>query len=230
MIKKHESKNKKHILKRLLLSSRCKICAEVIPIEKDFCNKCSLEKIRIAEDKISSLILTNKSFDAITSPFYYDEPINKCIRNLKYNNFKAAGNFLAEEIADVIERDFSDENPDFVTCIPLSKSRKREKIFNHGEIIAKDISKVFDIAFAPDLLIKTKNTKSQVTLSADERKTNLKNAFRVNRKYNIKDKTILICDDVMTTGSTLEECSKTLKKAGAKRVICSVAALNSKDL
>lgn len=230
MIRKRKNKTKTHLLKRLLLSNRCKLCSEVLPIEEDFCNKCSVEKIRVTEDKISSLIFTGKHFDALTSPFYYDNPVDKCIQNLKYNNFKPASEFLATEMSDVIERDFKNENPDFITCIPMTRRRKRKRIFNHGEIIAKRISKTFGTEFAPDLLKKIKNTKPQVNLSANERETNLKGAFQVNGKYDIKNKTILICDDVITTGSTLEECAKTLKKSGAKRVICTVAAFNNKDL
>lgn len=230
MIKKYENKTKTHILKRLLLSNRCNLCAEVLPIESDVCDKCSVEKIRVTEDKISSLIFTGKQFDALTSPFYYDDPIDKCIWNLKYNNFKPASEFLASEMSDVIERDFKNENPDFITCIPMTKRRKRKRIFNHGEVIARRIGKAFDIDFAPDLLKKIKNTKPQVNLSAKERQTNLKGAFAINSKYDIKNKTILICDDVITTGSTLEECAKVLKKAGAKRIICAVAAFNNKDL
>ncbi len=230
MIIKHSDKTKRHILKRLLLSSRCKLCGEVISIEKDFCDKCSVEKIRVPEEKISSLVFTNKNFDALTAPFYYDNPIDKSIHKFKYNNFKPAGEFLSSEMIDVIERDFKDENPDFITCIPMTWQRKRKRVFNHGEVIAKRISKAFDVDFAPDLLKKIKNTKPQVSLNAKERETNLKGAFQVNSKYDIKNKTIFICDDVITTGSTLEECAKVFRKAGAKRVICAVSALNHKDL
>lgn len=224
-----ERKTKTHILKRLLLSSRCKICAEVIPLEKEFCDKCSVEKIRVSEEQISSLIFSKNHFDNLTAPFVYDKPVDKCIQNLKYNNYKPAGFFLASEMAVVIERDFKNENPDFITCIPMSKSRKRKRIFNHGGVIAKRLSQDFGITFAPDLLKKIKNTKPQVNLNAKERKTNLIGAFSINKKYDIKNKSILICDDVITTGSTLEECAKALKDAGAERVICAVSALNHKD-
>ena len=82
---------------------------------------------------------------------------------------------------------------------------------------------------AYDLLIKIKDTPTQVNLKHEERLTNLKGAFEANKKYNIKGKTILLCDDVITTGSTLSECAKVLKKSGAKRVICVTAAINHND-
>ena len=230
MRKKPEYKVKKHILSRMIFSNRCRICAEVLPINQDVCDNCSVEKIRVSEEKIASLVFTNRQIDGLTAPFYYDEPIKKCIHNFKYNNFKKASEFLSTEMINVIERDFKDENPDYITCIPMSKRRKTKKVFNQGEVLIKYISKAFDRKYTPDLLKKVKNTVPQARLDGKERLSNLKGAFKINEKYDIKDKTVLICDDVITTGSTFEECAKVLKKAGAKRVICAVSAFNSKNM
>ena len=75
--------------------------------------------------------------------------------------------------------------------------------------------------FFPDFLVRTKNTKPQIELRKKERENNLKNVFAVNKKYRelVRGKKILLIDDVMTTGATVENCAKTLKKCGARKVV-----------
>ena len=219
----------KDILHRLIFTNRCRLCMKVIPLADTLCEDCKTEKLRVPENFFSTKTYSQKSFDNLTSPFYYDSHIRQGIHNLKYNNYSKCGEFLSMEMAEVMERDFADEGPDFITCVPMSKKRKREKDFNQCEILIKHIGKVYGYKPIPNLLIKSKHTPTQVNLKYKERLTNLKGAFEVNKKYDVKNKTVLICDDVITTGSTLNECSRTLKKAGAKRVICVTAAINHND-
>lgn len=219
----------KHIFRSLLFTNRCRLCMKVIPFSDTLCEDCETEKFRIPETFFSVKTYSQKAFDNLTSPFYYDSVIRKGIHNLKYNGYGKCGEFLAMEMAEVICRDFANEEPDFITCVPMSKKRKREKGFNQCECLIRHIGKVFGYKPVPRLLIKTKHTPTQVNLKYEERIKNLKGAFKVNEKYDIKGKTILLCDDVITTGSTLSECSRTLKKAGAERVICVTAAINHND-
>lgn len=218
-----------NLLQRFIFSNRCRLCAKVISVSDTLCEDCKVEKLRIPEKFFNSKVYSSKSFDKHTSPFYYDSPVRDGIHNLKYRGFKRCSEFFATEMAEVIERDFFDEEPDFITCVPMSKKRRREKEYNQSEYLIKHISKIFGYKPTPDLLIKIKDTPTQVNLGYKERLTNLKGAFEANRKYDIRGKTVLLCDDVMTTGSTLSECSKALKKAGAKRVLCVTAAINHKS-
>lgn len=219
-----------NLFQRFIFSNRCRLCAEVIPINRILCDKCNPEKHRVPSEELSRQILNNRSFDKHTCPFYYESCIRKGIHRFKYDGYKRCSEFFSEEMIKVIERDFEDEKPDFITCVPMTKKKKREREYNQCDYLIKHISKAFGFKFTPDILIKTKNTPSQVTLSGKERLNNLKGAFDVNKKYNIKDCTILLCDDVITTGSTLEECSRTLKKAGAKRVICATIAMRNESI
>lgn len=216
-------------LQRLLFANRCRLCAKLIPINRNLCSDCNADRIRVPKNYFSSKVYQEKSFDKSTAPFFYKSPVKECILNLKYNNFKRSSEYLATEMVNVIERDFADENPDFITCVPMSRKRKREKSYNQCDYLIKHISKVFGMKPSYDLLVKIKDTPTQVSSGYKERITNLKNAFVTNKKYDIKGKTILLCDDIITTGSTLNECSKALKKAGAARVICATAAVNDKD-
>lgn len=214
------------LLSRIIYSNRCRLCAKVMPLNEDICDDCNVEEIRIPENNLKSFVYTDRHFDAFTSPFYYDEPVKKCIHNFKFHSFRRASEFLSKEMIEVIARDFADENPDYLICVPMTKKRKSKRGYNQCEILIRIIAKAFNMKATPELLIKTRNTPPQVGLNYQQRKTNLNGAFAVNKKFNVKDKTVLICDDVFTTGSTLNECSKVLKKAGAKRVICVTCTLN----
>ncbi|MBI2577938.1 MAG: ComF family protein [Candidatus Wildermuthbacteria bacterium] len=108
--------------------------------------------------------------------------------------------------------------------VPLHKKRLRWRGFNHAELLAKELSLGLAIPLAANLLVKTKATLAQAELSEKERKTNVKDAFRVISPSSVKNKNILLVDDVYTTGSTLRECAKVLKKAGAFRIFGIVAA------
>lgn len=216
-----------NLFQRFVFLNRCRLCATVIPINKTLCHGCNPEKNRILQEELSRQIMTTRSFDKHTCPFYYEGCIRTGIHKFKYDGHKRCSEFFAEEMVNVIERDFEDEKPDFITCVPMTKKKKRMRQYNQCDYLIKHISKAFGYKFTPDLLVKTKDTPSQVTLSGKDRLNNLKGAFNVNKKYDIKGRTILLCDDVMTTGSTLEECSKTLKKAGAERVICATIAIRN---
>ena len=113
---------------------------------------------------------------------------------------------------------------DYMVCVPMSKARLRKKGFNHSLLLAKDLSKLSNIIFLKDALIKIKDTKTQVGLNYDERKRNLKNSFILKEKYKntLKNKNILIVDDVFTTGSTINECAKALKLCGKANKIISI--------
>ena len=106
---------------------------------------------------------------------------------------------------------------DGIIPVPLSKRALRERGFNQSLLMAKVISKNLRIPAHMDMLLKIKDTLPQVGLNAKERKKNLRGAFKTSGKIN--KLRLLLLDDVMTTGATARECSKTLMSAGAKRLL-----------
>ena len=102
--------------------------------------------------------------------------------------------------------------------IPLHKRKHKQRGFNQAELIAKELSTVLLSTMLNDVLVKTKSTPAQVTLKKEQRKENIKGAFVCSLPERIQGKRILLVDDMFTTGATMEECSKTLKHAGAKEV------------
>jgi len=105
-----------------------------------------------------------------------------------------------------------------ITPVPLHKSRERWRGFNQASLLAEKIGKVMEWDFIPDLLVRTKYTLSQVRLKGDDRRINVENAFTLNTTYVIQNTSYVVFDDVVTTGSTLKEMAKVLKRAGAKKV------------
>ncbi len=111
------------------------------------------------------------------------------------------------------------KNIDYITPVPIHKNRMRTRGFNQSYILAKEISKYINIPVIPDLLLRTKNTKAQSGLTPIGRENNIKGAFVFNKNYNIYEKNIAIVDDIYTTGSTINECAKTLSYFRPKSII-----------
>lgn len=108
--------------------------------------------------------------------------------------------------------------------VPLHSSRKRWRGFNQSEILGRDLAKRFKHPYA-DLLLRNRYTKPQVELKKDERAKNVRGAFSLRQAQGIKGRDFILVDDVFTTGATMSECAKVLKRAGAKSVWAMAVAL-----
>ncbi len=191
------------------------VCYECLQrIEK--LNTIDLEKIFI--QKFGSDSFINKAF----SYFHFKDEsiIQTLIHELKYQNKRSIGIFLGEIIASSIKDDADFTSADALIPVPLHKIRFRERGYNQSELIAKGISKVIGIKVINDLLMRNRNTQTQTKLNFEERRENVKDAFYVSKKYKdfIPGKNFIIVDDVITTGSTINECGKALIQSGASKV------------
>lgn len=147
----------------------------------------------------------------------------KLIHQFKYQPYiKDLAKTLAGLLIEHLVR--SGENTDEIwqnsvlIPIPLDKNKLKSRGYNQAEELAKELSKILKVPVISDILVKIKSTRAQVELSAEKRQENIKNAFGVKDPAEIKNKKIFLVDDVYTTGSTMEECAKMLKEAGAKSV------------
>ncbi len=175
--------------------------------------------------------------DLYCSTDYNNHLIKKLIHSFKYHPFVRE---LSQSLSSIIISHFQliDNKPDFYPCskrakvasnyvlvpVPLEKKRIKRRGFNQAELLAQELSCFLKLAVISNCLIKIKKTLPQVNLNNKNRKDNLKGTFCLKNKQFIKNKNILLIDDVYTTGSTLNECAKVLKKAGAKKVIGIVIA------
>ena len=102
--------------------------------------------------------------------------------------------------------------------VPLDKNKIKIRGYNQSEELAKELSKILQVPVVSNVLIKTRKTESQMKLNKEEREKNLENAFVIKNPEQISGKKIFLVDDVYTTGSTMQECTKTLKESGVKSV------------
>lgn len=161
------------------------------------------------------------TLDWIRSWAIYNEPLKTFIHALKYKNNRSLATTFAEAIAEVYKN-----NPysiDFITVVPLSKKRTRQRGYNQVALIAKALQSQINLKFQPEAICRIRNTETQVGKNVQERAINVIGAFRAN-PMQVQDKTILILDDVYTTGATLNACANALKNAGASRIIGITAA------
>ena len=106
-----------------------------------------------------------------------------------------------------------------VVPVPMQKMKRLSRLYNHAQILAEAIAVIIEKKIMADILLKTKNTKSQTGLARKYRIDNLSGSISVVNKQKIRGKKILLIDDVMTTGTTVNLCAQQLKKAGAKEVV-----------
>lgn len=116
------------------------------------------------------------------------------------------------------------QGPDVIIPVPLHRKRLQSRGFNQAVLLGEVFSTRLSIPMQTGTLLRIRQTEPQIELSVEERRSNVKGAFAVNEPERISDKRVLLLDDVMTTGSTVNECSKELKKAGALSVTVATVA------
>ena len=165
-------------------------------------------------------------FDRAVSFGEYAGALRGLIHLLKYDNVLPAAPVLGAKLAEAITqlRPFGAEPP-LLVPVPLHKSKRSERGFNQAELIvraaAKRLPQPLEVAA---VLKRQRPTHSQVGLTREERIANLRDAFRVIAPERVKGRTVIVVDDVMTTGTTVSECARVLKKAGAERVWATTVA------
>lgn len=131
-------------------------------------------------------------------------------------------------MANCVKSDFPRVNFDFICFVPFTKLQKIRRNFNQSELLAEHIAKLLEIPLK-DVLIKLFETESQHKKSIRNRSGNVFGVYDVKENADVKGKTVLLVDDIKTTGATLNECAWILKIRGAKEVYCVTAALTGKE-
>ncbi|MBI2035143.1 MAG: ComF family protein [Candidatus Liptonbacteria bacterium] len=159
---------------------------------------------------------------------YESQPARELIKGLKYSGITAAANELAEFLADFIKNSGLNLKNFYILPIPLSKKRMRERGFNQSELIARNFAKFLGIpsvAIISNAMLRVKHTRQQTKMpDYKERLENVAKCFSVIKEEEIKGRQFIIIDDVFTSGATSAEAVKTLKLAGARKIIVLCAA------
>lgn len=160
------------------------------------------------------------------SPFIFetDSTIQNIIHSIKYSKKFYAGKLLGEKIAIAIKSKLDYWKIDLIIPVPLHHLKKAERGYNQSDFIAKGLSKSARIPVSNRIIKRVRFTESQTKLGLKERERNVAGAFKVRNKKAIAGKNILLVDDVITTGATINECAKVLKENGAIKIFgCSAA-------
>ena len=203
----------------------CTGCWDSIqPYEGPKCGKCGLPLDSDSSITCGECIKDEPAYKSVRTFGLYKGPLRKAINLFKYHNMKR----LSKPLSAMILR-IEIPQVDAVIPIPLYKDRLRQREFNQSALLAKYTAKSTGTSLLVDCLVKVKDTMPQVGLSSRERRRNIRNAFGVEKKELIKGKVILLMDDVITTGATVRECSKVLKKAGAVNIYVMALAQGTRD-
>lgn len=153
-------------------------------------------------------------FSVLRSWSVFDDPVQEALHRLKYRRDIALGEALASQMVDFVR---GLEWPvDLIVPIPLGRKRLKERGYNQVGLIARPLAMALNLEYAPRVLARRRETRSQVGLGKEERRENVMNAFVAVER--VKGKTILVMDDVATTGSTLSAGAEAFLSSGAKDV------------
>lgn len=214
----------------------CEVCNEYLGSKSRqlefICDKC-LDSIPLApppQDLINKLITFFPNDDLALSQVCALFSVSgksdymEIIHSLKYRGYKRAGVEFGELLGRMlIAHDFTDY--DYLVPVPIHRARKRERGYNQSSKIAEGISRVLTIPIDEQIIVRAKYTMTQTMLNAEERKYNLSKAFSAGSKcVQAKGKKVLLIDDVLTTGSTLNTCANEILTFGARRVDAAVLA------
>ncbi len=204
----------------------CPQCLQKLNTHKSFCYQC---KLKSDDFEIHKKCQKNVYYDKIIVNFHYrDRVIKKLIKDGKfYGRQEILIDFWQHLSTLFLEKEKLEKKEDYIIiATPMDFFRKIIRWYNQSEVLSKSISKNLGLEYNFKIIKKIKNTKQQSKLTKKEREKNLKNSFKINKRYikQIKWKTIILVDDVISTWTTINEIAKILKENKVKKVIWLIIA------
>jgi ComF family protein len=228
----------------IIYPPRCAICSRFLwkaplirePDSAFFCSVCMLDFRHVTsplcpicgqpfpsgatEDHLCEDCLRKRPFyETVWAPYRYEGAILEAIHQLKYASKSLVADALGPLLARFTEKRISTREAVLAMPVPLHPRRVRERGFNQSLLLARHVSRRLHIDLDFLSLRRVRYTPPQTRLARKERKQNVRGAFELRTRDRVKKKTILLVDDVVTTGNTLNECARILRRGGASRVI-----------
>jgi ComF family protein len=205
----------------------CESCRSRAPrITAPFCAKCSEPFSGAITQTFSCANCEHRTlhFDAAVAAYRSRGLVRKLVHDFKYGHQRHLRHPLAEWLCEAMrDQRLQARRFDLIVPVPLHPTRERERGFNQATLLAELLARQVAVPLRP-VLERIRYTITQTAYDRAERMENLHNAFRLRKKMNVRQLHVLLIDDVLTTGSTLSECARVLKEAGAISVYAATAA------
>ena len=199
----------------------CQACLDkIVPCRAPFCPACGRFFDGAGEPHYCSACLNEAPpFSAHRSAARYRGPLKDALLLFKYRRYRVLGANLAGFAAEALKKeDGLWSGVDLIVPVPLHRRRRWDRGFNQAEVLAREIGRIRRIPVEARALIKVRSVPPQTSLERDERRSNVRDAYRLDGAEGLRDKVVLLVDDVYTTGSTLRECAGVLRNGGVKEV------------
>ncbi|MBQ4397747.1 MAG: ComF family protein [Clostridia bacterium] len=223
-------------LLNLIFPPRCPMCGELLCHGEHICSRCINETEFICHPICRQCgrpwgrcrCGTESSpffFTRNISPLIYSKAARSGIHRMKFHNSPSSCTYFGKLMALAVRTEYLDAGIpiDCVMGVPMYCDDERRRGYNQANLLAKIVASELNLPCFSRVLTKYRKNENQHTLSYAERQKNIRNVFRVAHPKKITDKTVLLCDDVITSGSTLNECARILLEAGAGAVYCVTA-------
>lgn len=221
---------------KLLFPNRCLGCGEIIEEDEFICEYCFEMLERVSSDKLCFKCGCHKrdcdcrrlvySFDGIAAPFHYEGIARRVMYSFKFRKKLYYGRFFAENMALAFKQSFPDIRFDLICFVPMYSASERKRGYNQSKILAGNVSEILGIKLLDNALHCLKKKRSQHKTPLKERFDNVRGIYYTDLRMT--GQTVLLIDDIKTTGATLNECASVLLKAGAGRVYCLTALTTKK--
>jgi len=227
--------------RELLFPRRCPVCDRPVKpagrkicdscrgklkyVSEAYCMKCGKPLLQKTEEYCTDCREKRHEFIQGRSLYEYESAASSIYR-FKYAKRREYAEFYGEELAGRFGETIRRWRVDAIVPVPVHETRKKERGYNQAELLAKQLGRRLQLPVKEDLIVRWKKTVPQKELNVVQRQNNLKKAFKIS-KNDVKLSTIIIIDDIYTTGSTVDEMARVLKQAGIERVYILTLAIGS---
>lgn len=210
----------------LLFPPKCMLCGKLLQTEEQtLCRECAHGELPEFEGKPRDV----RFFEECVSPFYYEGNIRDAILRLKFHGMQSYAEQFAKWMAEPVKEKLAGMY-DYISWVPCSRLRVWTRGFDQAKLLALALAKELDVEAVCTLRKIRHNRKQSRTVSAAMRRANVLGAYRATNPDWLRNKRILLIDDVLTTGATMSECGKTLRLAGSGDLVCAVIAAANKEI
>jgi len=217
-----------------LFPRRCAYCGKPVAPERSSCRKCEAELPRIKGDvclqcgRGSEYCACRGSaayYDSLIAPFYYEGCVRCGLHAFKFRRDPRRAEAFGSEMAHSVVERYPAVDFDIIVSVPMTKRSLRDRGYDQCALLAQRLADETGVPYKPGAIVKIYETEKQHGLSYYLRKGNLTGVFDIPQPQLIKDKCVLLCDDISTSGETMNECAKMLWLCGAREIRCVALAL-----